>query len=232
LTTPFSFTVEAADTSADYTDKFDAYFKWDAPNSYEYQDEIRVDIPARALYSDLYFVFGREMQKPPYETALYSLNNRYVPLDKSMEISFNISHILPDKRSKLVAVKYSPQGYRSYVNGDVNGDIFTVKSRYFGKYALVLDEEKPELKPYTNAVGGNIPAQGILYYAIEDDKSGVNEFRAELNGDWVLLEYNPKKNRFELNIEDTPFKRGENTLKIRVKDGVGNTAEESFNYTF
>jgi len=229
---PFSFTVIPVDSSATYTKNFDAYFKWNAPNTYEFQDEIKLEIPARALYSDLQFVFGREMQKPPYETALYSLNNKHIPLDKSMSISFNISHILPDKRSKLVAVRFSPEGYRSYLKGSVNGDIFTVKSRNFGKYALVLDEEKPELKPYKNAVGGTIPARGTLYYSIKDEISGINEYRAELNGSWVVLEYNPKKSRFELIIEDTAFLKGANSLVISVQDAVGNEVEESFNYTF
>lgn len=229
---PFSFSVKAADSTANYQKPFDAFFKWDAPNSFEYQDEIRIDIPAKALYSDLYFVFGREMKKPPFQSALYSINNRYVPLDQSMEIQFNIADIFPDKREKLVAVKYSPQGYKSYVNGEVTGDVFKVRSRYFGKYALVLDEEKPEIKPYKNSASGNIPARGTLYYSVKDDKSGVNNFRAELNGKWVLLEYNPKKGRFELDIEDAGFERGNNTLEIQVKDGTGNLAKETFTYVF
>ncbi len=229
---PFSFTVKAADSSANYQSEYDAFFKWDVPNSYEYQDEMKVEIPARALYSDLYFVFGREMQKSPYETPLYSVNNKYIPLDKSMTLSFNISHILPDKRSKLVAVKFSPQGYKSYLNGEFQEDVFKVKSRYFGKFALVLDETAPELKPYKNAVGGNIPVRGILYYSIDDDKSGLNSYRAELNGEWVLLEYNPKKSRFELNIQETPFQKGSNTLVISVEDGVKNRTEKTFEYVF
>jgi len=229
---PFSFTVEPQDSTTNYQEQFDAFFKWDSPNSYEYQNELRIDIPAKALYSDLFFVFGREIKKPPFETALYSINNRYVPLDKSMEIQFNISDIFPDKREKLVAVKYSPQGYRSYLNGEVIGDRFKLKSRYFGKYALILDEEKPELKPYKNSVGGTIPARGILYYSVKDDKSGINEYRAELNGEWVLLEFNPKKNRFELIIEDAGFQKGSNTLEIYVEDGVGNSVKQSFTYAF
>jgi len=229
---PFSFSTEAEDPTADFRGDYDAFFKWDAPNSYEFQDEIKIDIPAKALYSNLYFDFGREVQKPPFQTALYSLNNKYIPLDKSMEIQFNVSDILPDKREKIVAVRYSPEGYRSYINGFVNGDIFRLKSRLFGKYSLVLDEENPELKPYKNSAGGHIPARGKLYYSVKDDKSGIETYRAELNGKWVLLEYNPKKGRFELDIEESGFEKGNNTLEISVRDGVGNTVTESYLYIF
>ena len=63
--------------------------------------------------------------------------------------------------------------------------------------------------------------EGQLRFIIDDDMSGIKSYEAIVNGDWVLMNYDPKRKLIwseKLN-PDIPFK---GQLKLKVADQVGN----------
>ena len=65
---------------------------------------------------------------------------------------------------------------------------------------------------------------------IEDDLSGIKSYEGEINGKWVLFEYEPKNKNLKYNFNDLKFKSGKQDLKLKVTDNVGN--ESIFQTTF
>ena len=57
---------------------------------------------------------------------------------------------------------------------------------------------------------------------IGDNLSGVDEWRASLDGKWILMEYEPKQRKLTHTFDKFSEGKGERTFKIVVKDERGN----------
>lgn len=65
---------------------------------------------------------------------------------------------------------------------------------------------------------------------IEDEGSGISNYRATINGKWILMEYDYKTNLLVYDFNDNVSTETKNNLKIIVTDNVGNNS--TFETTF
>jgi hypothetical protein len=56
---------------------------------------------------------------------------------------------------------------------------------------------------------------------VKDDISGVDSYSAEINGKWILMEYDPKNDQLNIPLTDS-IPMGKFDLIITVKDKCGN----------
>ena len=61
-----------------------------------------------------------------------------------------------------------------------------------------------------------------MNFKISDDYSGIKKYRGEINGKWILLEFEPKKNKLFYNLKDNDFDTNLHNLKIEAEDQAGN----------
>ena len=57
---------------------------------------------------------------------------------------------------------------------------------------------------------------------ISDDFSGIKKIRGEINGRWILLEYEPKNKSLIYDFSDQNFKKPLHKLEILAVDQAGN----------
>ena len=69
-----------------------------------------------------------------------------------------------------------------------------------------------------------------LKIKITDVLSGISSYRATINGKFILMEYNYKKDVLTYDFDDQIISESENNLKLIVIDNVGNNA--TFEATF
>ena len=69
-----------------------------------------------------------------------------------------------------------------------------------------------------------------LKLKIKDETSGISNYRATVNGKWILMEYDYKTGLLVHNFSDDVVKDTENNLKVIVTDNVGNSS--TFEATF
>ena len=62
-----------------------------------------------------------------------------------------------------------------------------------------------------------------LSLRISDDLSGIDTYSATLNGEWILMEYEPKTNTLTYNFDDKILDQKQCELEVIVTDNVGNT---------
>jgi len=62
-----------------------------------------------------------------------------------------------------------------------------------------------------------------LKVKIADIGSGIKNFRATIDGKWVLMQYNHKKRILTYNFSDKKLVGSKHIFKIVVADHVGNT---------
>ena len=64
---------------------------------------------------------------------------------------------------------------------------------------------------------------------IKDDFSGIKSYEGKIDGKWVIMEYDPKRNRlthyFEKNLE-----KGKHNFELKVIDNLNN--ENTYNAVF
>jgi hypothetical protein len=128
-----------------------------------------------------------------------------------------------------VAALYSTTGYASYLTGEWKGDRFAFRSKSFGNFALVLDSVKPEVE-LISALPGKISKNTVLHFRVGDDKTGVAEYGAYLNEEWVLTEYEPKNRRLSVIFKEANLSEGSGEFKLEVKDAVGNTRTVEYSF--
>jgi hypothetical protein len=230
---PFTFEVlDRPNGAFAKPETYDAYFYRTEENTFEYGDELVVRIPPKALYNDLPFQFGREMPTERSATAWYQVHRDAVPLDKPIVLEFNIAHITRADRPYLVGMRKGSSGGPVYIAGQTFGEsTFSITSKDFGKFALALDKDPPELSARNHQPGMKIGPGSMQEFTIGDAMSGVQKHDAWLNGKWVLMEYEPKQKKIWFIGSDWEWNAGPNTLEIAVTDWCGNEVRRTYTYT-
>ena len=91
-----------------------------------------------------------------------------------------------------------------------------------GRYIISRDSILPEIRPINFKNKSNVKSNKTLRLRIKDDKSGIKNYKAYINGKWALFEYEPKQNLIFHDLSDSVIEDGENDLLIEFEDGVGN----------
>ncbi len=148
------------------------------------------------------------------DKELFLIGNEDIPLRSSFT-----AKVKPKKeyknRDKVAAYWTSNMKYFSYEGGGWEGDKFEFRSRTFGTFTLLEDTVPPTLKIYQQN-------QNKISCRINDDLSGIKDYKVTVNGEWVLMQYDAKNNYIssEKLDNDKPFS-GE--MVITITDNANNT---------
>jgi hypothetical protein len=179
---------------------------------------IQVEIPAFALYDDVYLNFD-------VKNDTLKLNHPNIPLKKSMTIKFDVSHFEPNDLKHLYIASISSFGKLYYTATKRKGSILSARTKYFGTYTLATDNDGPIIKPKNFKNGSWLSNYRYLKIKISDAISGIKDFRTTINGKWVLMEYDSKTNTLTHDFNDGVVTETKNNLKLIVTDNVGNSSK-------
>ena len=109
---------------------------------------------------------------------------------------------------------YDSPNRPGFVGGSWSDGKITFSVSSLGTYTLLKDETAPTIQQ-------RAANNGRLYFVIDDALSGVNDYKAEINGEWLLMHYDPKRKLIwsETLKKNEPLK-GDFTLT--VTDNAGN----------
>ncbi|MEM6643610.1 MAG: M23 family metallopeptidase [Bacteroidota bacterium] len=167
------------------------------------QQEFDLKMEAQSLFDTVYLTFEKE-----YDTIqaleLFKFKNATEPLKRNVKITLK-----PEQNHHIDASVYSVFGKKKYYAGGTwQGDNITFSTRDLVTYTILRDSVPPTIKPRS-------VDQSQLSFYIRDDLSGVSSFRAEIDGAFVLMYYEPKRNLIwsEKLDKNIPFK-GQFILEI------------------
>ena len=135
-----------------------------------------------------------------------------IPIDKNID-SLSLSQTFV---GKIVNNKIN------YISSKINDSYITANTTSFGRYIISRDSILPEIRPINFKNKSNVKSNKTLRLRIKDDKSGIKNYKAYINGKWALFEYEPKQNLIFHDLSDSVIEDGENDLLIEFEDGVGN----------
>ena len=177
---------------------------------------IDVYFPANSLYKDAYLDISFEDEK-------IHLHKDVIPIHKNITIGFDVSKYKPEDREQLYIARLSDYGSPYYSSTYKDGDRFTTRTRTFGDYTLARDTTPPTVNPVNFYDGQWISSNDELKVKISDDLTGIRSYKATVNGEFILMEYEYKRNLLTHDFDDGVVTDTENELKIIVTDEVGNT---------
>ncbi len=188
------------------------------------EKNVNVYFPANSFYEDTFIDF-----KVSNDT-LY-LHKDIIPLQKNVAIQYNVSNYKDAEKDKLyIAELIGSKRYPSYLNTKRKDNIISASSNALGTYALVMDTRGPKISANNFEDGKWLSNFRYLKFKITDDLSGISNYRATINGKWILLEYEYKTNTLTFDFNDNVATDTKNELKLIVTDNVGNSS--TFEATF
>ena len=98
-------------------------------------------------------------------------------------------------------------------------DTLRAESRTFGQYGVVIDSIAPSIK--TKSFSYDLSSANFMSFIVEDTLSGINTYKAFVDGDWILLDYDAKNKKLT-HYFDGKIKPGQHELEIIVTDMVKN----------
>jgi hypothetical protein len=69
--------------------------------------------------------------------------------------------------------------------------------------------------------GKNVSRQASLMLKISDNLSGIKSYRGTINGKWILMDFDAKRNLLTYQI-DEHMPKGKSNFQLVVTDAVGN----------
>jgi len=179
---------------------------------------ISVYFPENTFYDNFHIDFA-------VSSDTLTLHKDVVPLMKNCTISYNIeSYSEEDKNKLFIAKLYGYYKRPYYVNTSRQGDVLTARTKSLGTFALASDTISPTIKPVNFQNGKWLSKSDYLKLKIDDDLSGISNYRATINGKWILMEYDYKKDTLTYSFEDGVISDTENNLKVIVIDNTGNSS--------
>jgi murein DD-endopeptidase MepM/ murein hydrolase activator NlpD len=186
-----------------------------------------VNIPTGCLYDTLKFKYDLKPACANCISPIHSIGKLSdTPLDNYMTVSIKLDKVSETAASKAIIVSFDKNNRPIAEGGSIQWNWITTKTRSFGDYAVLLDSLAPILKPKNFKDQTSTTGIDTLKFHLEDDLSGIRSISGTLNGKWVLLEHDPK-NDLLFYVKDERFISGQNTIRITVKDKVGNVKELS-----
>ena len=152
------------------------------------------------------------------------------PQRKGFELSVAIPKALDSiERQQLSLAVYDPKEEKEeqqlrYVWTAKKDSILQTKYAYAGQYVLTKDSLAPTIKPLNFKDQQWMSNYKFLEVEVDDEFSGIKSYRATINGQWILMEHEPKDKTLIYNFADIEFDKTQLNFELEVEDQVGNTS--------
>jgi hypothetical protein len=111
------------------------------------------------------------------------------------------------------------------------GDFLETRIEGFGTYFITVDTVSPVIQPITLAKSKKAES-GKLDFKIRDHLSGIGNYVAYIDNQWVLFEYDEKNDLISCNLSTEKFEKGQHKIVLWVYDKVGNIATFESNFSW
>ncbi len=196
--------------------KTDYYVIAKKPNNYDL-GAAKVYFPSNTFYEDFYL----DLEKGEDTVKIH---NNTVPAHRNFTITFDTSKYSENERKQLFIARLDKKLKPNYTSTYKRGGVFTARTRNLGTYTLAKDTVAPKIRTKNFKAKQWLNNYRYLSLYITDDLSGIDSYSATLNGEWILMEYEPKTKTITYNFDDVILDKKQCELKVVVTDNVGNSS--------
>lgn len=202
-------------------------FHWRGENRFGAKG-LRLLIPDGNLYDSFRFRYASGNDHPSAPAAVHYLHDAYVPLHGNAQLSIRLSVDSLEDKDKYGIVRL--QGSRAiWLGGKYSKGWIEASVRELGPHTVMTDRTPPEIKPLNPQTW---VARKTISFRISDNLSGVQSFRGEIDGKYVLFELDGKRALATYRFDPDRLSRGKHRLAFSLTDACGNRSvfEHSFSW--
>jgi hypothetical protein len=192
-------------------------------------DSLQVYIPEGCLYDSIRFTHSQE---PPVGPLSYSPVHHVLDYLVPAHANFSV-RIRPDKpipyplRDRMIIRRTGKPTDVDVARANWQLGFYAADFREFGSFELVADNQPPVFNTYGLKDGANLSKTPKIVVSVMDDNKAIGNFRAELDGKWLL--FSQRGNTFTC-ILDEHCPPGNHALKLHVADEAGNVSEKTVSF--
>ncbi|MCB0687838.1 MAG: hypothetical protein KDC53_14985, partial [Saprospiraceae bacterium] len=193
---------------------------------------LKMNVPQKSLSEDLYFQFGSEpVSGDQVFSAQYRLDEDRIALLMPVDLQIRpFPH--PDSiKQKLLIARVNEEGKYQYCASTWDGTWLKSQISRFGKYQVIADIEAPTIKLISHTASGS---SHQFTFEIKDNvmPAGGLRYNATLDNEWILAEYDLKRDRITCRISASEWDKTTYTFKLLVEDAVGNSTTYDYRLNF
>lgn len=225
-----NFKVRRGDCNAGDTLKYDRALPWFAPYAFA-RSGIKVSLPVMSLFrSESIDIDTVDVCREDIYSKVWRVHHSEVPLRKGGKIELEVEEMPEELQSKAFLGYLLPSGRITYCGGRYSEGAVKGRLSSFGMYCVSVDTIAPTIKPRFSSAR-QIQRSGQMAFTIKDEMSGIGNFRAEIDGEWILAQYDRKYNKLWIVLDPKRVKRGSgHELVLTVTDNRKNT--NTYKYKF
>lgn len=196
------------------------HMPWDHDNQFV-RNDFSLIIDKGNLYTDLCFSFNQNASNT-YYSDIYTANTTPVPLHKNgtMRIKLKNDTIANKKQYGIVQVNAKSD---SWVGGVYsNGFLQTSINELGKKYAVGIDKTAPTITPIDEKLWTK---QSAIKIRLSDNFSGIESFRGEIDGKFVLFTHDVKSSVYTYKFDDRVTQGQSHQFVFKATDRCGNMSE-------
>ncbi|MBT7481663.1 MAG: M23 family metallopeptidase [Flavobacteriales bacterium] len=225
-----NFEVQSQSTSPEFeTEDSGDRFLYNQANVYK-NLKFEAHLEKYSLYEDCNVHYSVGIKTDNTLSEIHNFMSSSIPIHKNYVLSIK-EKIAKNITDKVYIAKVNDNGTFTYKGNSWRGSFLSAKVREFGNFTIISDTVNPIILGINVKDGKNISSQTTIKCTIEDKGSGISFYRGEINGKWILMEYDYKKNLLTYKIP-SDFEKGKHTLTVVVKDRMGNKTEYTDNFTY
>ncbi len=197
------------------------YFKFDEENYFENED-VKLKFRTKTFYQSLNFEFSKTNAEKGMYSDVCKIHKPQVPVHRPFQLEIKTKNISYNLISKALIVNID-NGKPNPIGGVIKDGFIKAFSRQLGTFTVMLDTLAPEIIALNIHQGKKINGYKKISFKVTDDLSGIKSYRGTLNGEWILMEFDPKNDRLTYFIDER-MKSGKNTISLEVLDDRDNSS--------
>jgi len=151
--------------------------------------------------------------------------NPNIPVFENIKIIFpnsnSNSNSNSNKGNYLANLNHNKE--ETFITSNLNqNNNFETKTKQLGTFFIKNDSIPPTIKSLNFKNGDWISNKKFLKLKILDEETGIKKYRGTINGNWVLFEYEYKRNEISYEFDKYYINKPNNEVEITVEDMVGN----------
>ncbi|HIA36994.1 MAG TPA: M23 family metallopeptidase [Flavobacteriales bacterium] len=225
-------------TKEDASPHYVKTFKYQFENSYS-TDEMKVYLSSGLLYEDLDFNYKTSDTILGAIAPTHHIHNPYTPVHGRYSLSIKPKDISEKLKVKALIVRVNKYGSTYYEGGAYEGEFITANPKYLGAFTVLIDSIPPKIRALNVYQGKDMTPSKSIKVNVYDKLSGIASFNGYIDGQWILMEYEPKNAALTYNFDDlekfTPNIKGTETrsthkFELEVTDNRGNISKLAIDF--
>lgn len=146
-------------------------------------------------------------------------------------MEFELPGIIKEWEDKLVLVWFNAKNQPKTYALKLQNERYFARIKELGLFTIWPDLKAPVITPMNFKDSSSVSLQSVLKVKVVDDLSGIRSYKAYLDNEWLLMEYEYKENLL-FHLPENRITPGWHRWALVVEDNVGNTAEYTANLYF